>query len=449
MERIYLGTTNEEAEALKDRLNKLLPNSRILLVPTPEKIQQVLQTDFDLLIVSSTVLDLANLPDLPNGKVIFIGHVELAEKKEKNIKIYNDIGALSRELIYIKERLLDKQTMFNDGKKEKTDIGSKENEIVEDDGIQQPLPAVEQIDFDYIENNDCQPVILEEYPALHDSNASGYAAVSQIINMHYKYGKRQGNRIIGFWSPLDNHQTVLHILINLAIHLAKYNIDVAVLETITSRPKLKAKLVQYNSQPENWVSVMHPVFSKEEYSPENARWRYRNVDWHPISKEILEGVTWKTKDVETYLLTLMNCNIGLVDLQFDEMSVANKYALEYLDELWIFLDNRLYESMEWASYIHDLEENYRLKIHLIFIKGCSRKRADMIAEKLGYRYLTIFPSLEQEIEKNEEMNIPLIDYKPFERKIFLSFSDLTDYIFSDDKTISGFRRKIKKFFRRM
>lgn len=317
-----------------------------------------------------------------------------------------------------------------------TEVVQKKKEAVQKKNTQLSKcisPPESDIEYDPMSNyemNFCKPVILEDYPdTIKEEKVfeDKYVRAYEILKLNYLYDKSMINKKVAFWSPLHTSDTVFHILFNFAIYLAYHDISVGVLEPISKYPSplLYLTLSQFCKKPKDWIHPMEPYFSEGDFNPSNAKWRYKNVDWHPLNNKILNK-KWTSDDIAIYMEFISNCNVGLVILPEGRMDTYTKETLALLHEIWIFVDNRQHFH-QWIQFIKEIENNYpTLQIKLVHFDVIEEKHAKQIEEKTGYSVVSLIPPIHYEILKSQTMSKLLIEMKTAREKLEPAFQKMYD-----------------------
>jgi len=480
MEKILLVISKKDPtlyDSYKDNLIKKFPKSELLSILSEEEVWASLKKPFFLLI--SPIDFFENMERLKamdlNGTVILLdSSVEEKESINDNILIYKDLNTFSIDL-YLMNRDVFKNDLKKKLERNKTketkehipsattkestsetikkyeqkesnqnaELENNNKEIVkrdskdEEDGPStKPAEKGEKLEEppDISEEpNLSKPVVLENYPnedmLLFNLPSDAEMRSELNIKEYFSYDKRDGNRIIGVWSP-QRFNGVSTFVLNFSIYFKQYNFNIAVLEALTKNPFLKRKLDMCKSNPKNWMSFYESIFcDEEEYKTKNVRWRYRGIDWHPLRKEDLDEKTWNKKLISLYINNLKLCNFGFVDLPSEQAKEYTIDTINLLDELWIIVDNKYAEDREWLTYIREVFKKCpNIQKKLIFTRCYSKDRAKYVANQLNIPLLTTIPSLEIEVQKNETESFPLIDKKEVKEILNPSFEEIATYL---------------------
>lgn len=214
------------------------------------------------------------------------------------------------------------------------------------------------------------------------------------------------NRTIGVWSPLHRMGVSLFV-INFALFLSKLHVPTAVVESLTEYQILKTTLKRYGSMPEKWVSFIQAI-QNPSIPVENVKWTYRGVHWMPLGDNDA-SVTWDKEMLQSYLGNVKYFDVVLVDLPAGDMKPYTLDSLEYIDELWIMVDDSYQQILAWKRYIDDIQKKYNLSIKLIFNRHTSSSKQHNLESGLGFPLIATLPDLTKSIYQNYYENRPLID----------------------------------------
>ncbi|WP_374717718.1 hypothetical protein [Neobacillus sp.] len=456
MKKIYLAIA--ETEDTKKLLNRI-SDSEIIPVTSKEMLIKILNTNFFMIIAPKEYIDLEKLTSLTlMGTVIILDEgTHETVTLNNNIIIYPSFREFQIDFL---TKGLQNSELKNVKKKEQSsrDIPKSDQRMNKHTSAENPkakdkstMNSNKAREIDTEEGNFSKPVDLKDFPPKKMKHSKKNINIEEraelIKKRNYSFNRWDGHKIIGVWSPLSANG-VTTFIINFAIFLKQYHLNVAVLEALTPNPGLKIKLNQYNSAPENWISFFEALNTTDSnFNPNHVRWVYQGVDWLPINTTDYHKQTWSYHEISSFIESVTNCNVGLVDLPSGEMKEYTIHTLEHLDELWIIIDNRYSQTLEWLTPIKKLLENTSLKISLIFTRCYSIKRAQKIASNLGIPLLTTFPSMDVEIQKNENRKKPLFDNLKFRKSITPSYEQLAFHILGSyfENYQSSFRWKLKKY----
>lgn len=466
MKKIYLAIAEQESLGIKNVLEKKIPDSDVSYIQSKEEILNILQGPFYMLITPIEYIDIHDLYSLKIEGTVIVLDPSISDSVVINHNLYKysslnnfRIALLTKGLENTEEKskkvpanLLDDNIEIkpnNNDSLVKSTVSNIEEGNFKQITTAQPSEKIQdeiKIKSNSVEVNLSKPVNFEDYPPKitkikSKTNSKLVERTEEIIKRNYSYGRWEGNKIIGVWSPLSANG-VTTFIINFAIFLKKYALNIAVLEALTPNPDLKIKLTQYKSAPDHWVSFHEALYSTE-YRPENVKWVFRGVDWLPIGANDLNDKIWTSDDISQYLQVIKKCHVGLVDFPFGKMEPYTRQALEHIDQLWIMVDNRHHKTSQW---LNQMKETLRhIDVKLIVNRCFSLKKAEKIAEKFGYPLLATIPSFDEEIQKNEYEEKPLIDKLAFRKIVTPSYEKLAAHLLGSyfDSYKPGLWKKLK------
>lgn len=466
MKKIYLAISEKESSGIDNILKKKFPESEVLFLESKERVLEAIKSSFQMIISPIDWIDIGTVESIkPDGTIIILDPSKSGSSVEGDrLFIYDNLDRFRIDILTKdlengnlqknKNKSLTKQKIENQNT-QKNDLTPEpqESKITETKTESTPKNetsiVIDDKNSSQEEGNTSKPVNLEGYPhketkVKKEVILGPLERTEEIIQKNYSYDRWDGNKIIGVWSPLPANG-VSTFIINLAIFLNKYDLNIAVLETIKTRPVLKSKLTKFKSAPEGWISFFEALYTKD-YKPEKVKWVYRGVDWLPLGNNDLKGKKWTSEDISRYMQVLKKCNVGLVDLPSEVMQTYTLQTLEHLDELWIIVDNRYDQTSEWINHIYKTLGNYNLEAKLIVTRCYSFERAERIAEELGFPLLTTLPSLDLEIQINESEDKPLIDHINIKRRLSPSFEKIAEHLLGShyEKYRPSFWKRMKK-----
>lgn len=240
-----------------------------------------------------------------------------------------------------------------------------------------------------------------------------------------------GHKTIGVWSPV--HQTgVTTFIINFALFLGENHVETGVLEGIKEQYVLQYYLNRYSKKPKEWCSYASAIYGDED--PTKAHWEYKNVTFLPLDKVDIHRV-WKPKKLETYIQAPDVLDITLVDLPTGKMDEVTIDSLAYLDELWIVVDDSHLDILAFRQYIHDIQELTRVKMYLAFNKEYPFSQVSRIEKDLGYPVIAKFPSLHEEVKRNQYEMKPIYLKAHVKVKLYEGFTQLAIHLWGQDIAI--------------
>jgi len=173
------------------------------------------------------------------------------------------------------------------------------------------------------------------------------------------------NKRIGFWSPVGR-VGVTTFIESFALTLAQDNIQVAVLEGITERPKHLTNLKRYSNIPSQWTSYASSLFNTDT-SLINVKWTYEDIHWFPCAKKDCD-YEWDSLSLKYYIKSLNRHDVTLIDFPSGKMSSITEKSLEYVDELWIMVDYALDDILPWMKFIEKtLKQKKNITLHYIYL----------------------------------------------------------------------------------
>lgn len=242
----------------------------------------------------------------------------------------------------------------------------------------------------------------------------------------------EGHKSIGLWSPLSR-MGVTTFAINFSIFLAENRLYVGVLEGLKDEPILKHWIKRYAQLPKDWTSYAKAIHLAPTDSF-NADWTYRNVLYLPLDDDDTE-LHWDNEKLEVYLSTPTLMDITLIDLPSGEMKDYTYFSLNYIDELWIIVDDTYQEIVAWKNYIHAIQKKFDLKVRLIFNKEYEFSQTSRLSKTLDLEILCQIPSLHKEVMRNYYENQPLLFSEGVREILFGPYAKLTKYLMGSDFNI--------------
>ncbi|MFG3435153.1 hypothetical protein [Lysinibacillus fusiformis] len=266
-----------------------------------------------------------------------------------------------------------------------------------------------------------------------NNHIENYYEKSRLIQKNL-FAKQQweGHKSIGLWSPLTR-MGVTTFAINFSIFLAENRLYVGVLEGLKDEPILKHWLKRYAQLPKDWTSYAKAIHLAPTDSF-NADWTYRNVLYLPLDDDDTE-LHWDNEKLEVYLSTPTLMDITLIDLPAGEMKDYTYFSLNYIDELWIIVDDTYQEIVAWKNYIHAIQKKFDLKVRLIFNKEYEFSQTSRLSKTLDLEILCQIPSLHKEVMRNYYKNQPLLFSEGVREILFEPYAKLTRYIMGSDFNI--------------
>lgn len=266
-----------------------------------------------------------------------------------------------------------------------------------------------------------------------NSNIDNYYEKSRLIQKKL-FAKQQweGHKSIGLWSPLSR-MGVTTFAINFSIFLAENRLYAGVLEGLKDEPILKHWVKRYAQLPKDWTSYAKAIHLAPTDSF-NADWTYRNVLYLPLDDDDTE-LHWDNAKLEVYLSTPTLMDITLIDLPSGEMKDYTYFSLNYIDELWIIVDDTYQEIVAWKNYIHAIQKKFDLKVRLIFNKEYEFSQTSRLSKTLDLEILCQIPSLHKEVMRNYYENQPLLFSEGVREILFEPYAKLTRYLMGSNFNI--------------
>jgi hypothetical protein len=492
MKKIYLAISETEGVSLLQNELKI-KDSELITLKNKDEVDEVLNNkSFYMMFISVEYLpnDILTNDSLEGILYIYDSTNHLTVNDVKNIRIYSDVKKMVAEALLeslanikiIKEKAGTKPIQQAsppiieaeiDRKKEEVGAAPiqpqevKQKTVVEkpkdtngnefdnprdndkgkDKPIQTnvpPVPNTEVIEVQSEESTlEVKEVENDEYSMDYISNR-----INESINDDI-YVKPEYNLRIGVWSPLQR-VGVSSFILNFAIFLStQHKFDIAVVENINNKPRLKSLLTRYHSQPKEWASYPD-VFINKNIPTSKSRWTYKNVSWFPLGDTDSQQ-KWNEKLLIFQFGKLKKFNLVFVDLPTGPMEKYTKDTLKYLDELWIMVDDSPDQLAEWKKVMKDNIQSNSIKTKLLFNRQCSNSKAKGISKLLDIPLLTTFPTLHNEYVANQYSNKPLIEKLSVYYKLIPSYRKLEDHLLNSKKRENyhpkKFIKKLNDYYR--
>ncbi|WP_121616761.1 hypothetical protein [Virgibacillus halodenitrificans] len=265
--------------------------------------------------------------------------------------------------------------------------------------------------------------------------------------------KRQiQSKTIGIWSPL-HRIGVTTLTINLALYLASLSIPVGVIEGITKNLKMKSLLEIYSKRKSNWISY-NTYLEEEHHKAKDTMWSYEDVNFFPFEEHDLAS-KWNEQKIYYFMNGLKFHDIVFVDFPTGEMAPYTLESLQYVDELWVVMNNDLLSMMEWKDYIHQTIKP-KVSVHGFFIDAYPFSKPKKLVEQMELHYISSLPALHEEVAQNYYGSVPLLNhegvYEKVEKELFFVLEHFTGKkqkkVMSTEKDHSIFKRFTKRMQRR-
>lgn len=442
MRKIYLAILDSsESNKIKSQLGK---ETEVIELSDQREVEKILYSDYDLCIIDASKfpvdkksIDLSKL----KGEILFLDSSEpmmgpgpiqsfdsitriIAWFKVKKFSTNNQRDLSNNEQETRNNTLLITENNTNSNKEKReseekvTSIEQIENESIHTstNSIEKEIKEKSSMgeketkDSEIVEK-ETEPTRNKETKVQNHQNEQGQENLwvqraTFIRKKVFSQASWENNRTIGIWSPL-HRMGVSTFVINFALFLSKLHVPTAVVESLTEYQILKTTLKRYGSMPENWVSVVQAL-QDSTIPVENVKWTYRGVHWLPLDDGDV-SLTWDKDILQSYLCNVKYFDIVLVDLPTGDMKPYTLDTLEYIDELWIMVDDSYQQILAWKKYINNIQTDYDLTIKLIFNRHTSISKERNIETGLEIPLLTTLPDLTKFIYLNYYDNKPLID----------------------------------------
>ena len=253
---------------------------------------------------------------------------------------------------------------------------------------------------------------------------------------------------IGIWSPIPR-MGVTSLTMNFGFYLAKRSVYTAVLEGLTERHALKDWLKRYTNMPTDWKSLAYAI--QNDSAIEHTNWNYKNVTFLPLDRNDPHA-EWNHDSLESYITTTRVMDVTLVDLPTGKMESYTKDSLQFLDQLWIVVDDAFQETVAWKDYIKELEDAAGIPIYLVFNKTYEFSQTERMQKALGYPLLTTLPALHEETMRSYYESTPLYFHAELQPLLDEGFDELAHHLFkeplpskvTEEKQKLGWVKKILK-----
>lgn len=248
----------------------------------------------------------------------------------------------------------------------------------------------------------------------------------------------EGSKVIGVWSPL-HRMGVTSFVVNFGLYLADHKIETTVLEGISPNYILKDLLFRYTERPKNWVSYAKAL-QKDEISGQ-VHWNYKNVRFLPIDKDDYK-LDWNKESLRSYMDTRRVGDITLVDLPTGKMALYTEEVLQYMDELWILIDDCIQELSSWDKYIKEMKTKFNINIYLIANKTMPFSKPELISEKFKEEILAKIPSMHEQTMKSYYLEKPLYAQNEAQAKLQEYYHPLAKHLLDSSFTPKQPKRPI-------
>lgn len=305
--------------------------------------------------------------------------------------------------------------------------GSELINMMEKDGVVSPFEKGKQREVlldpikteDFAKNPMITGALEDDQSNYIGKQVSNTAFVTPTYNLH---------KTIGIWSP-QGRTGATTLTMNLAMYLGKLKYNVAVLEGISNKQSLKLNLQRFTDIPEGWESWAKTLFKTEidEKEALKVQWVYNNVSWLPLNGQD-PALEWNYNKLFSYINNVKKYNLVFVDFPGGYMDEYSLYNLDYIDELWVVMDNNINQLKEIKKYIHGLvqeeEKREAIPMKLICNQDFPFSQSEDYGKVLEIPLLAAIPSLSIETQKNLFQRKPLIEYPEIKSKISPAFEKI-------------------------
>ncbi|MEK5209839.1 hypothetical protein [Psychrobacillus sp. FSL H8-0510] len=263
-----------------------------------------------------------------------------------------------------------------------------------------------------------EPILPEEIP---------YQGRARDIQKKMASQRWEGHHTVGVWSPL-HRMGVTSFIINFALFLAENKVQTAVLEGLTEQHALKSWLERYTSVPSDWISYAQALLVD---SDEEWKWTYQNIMFLPLDKEDTLR-HWDANALAAYMTTTNKIEMTLVDLPTGKMTSYTEDSLQYLNELWIVLDDSTQEILAWKEYIQAITERVDIPIYVVFNKAYPFSQVSRLCKELQLPLLVQLPPLHEETMMNYYENKPLYLKQEVRAKLEPKYMEIGKHLFGKE-----------------
>lgn len=341
------------------------------------------------------------------------------------------------------ESLLDHFVQPNkveDSQKEESFFNDLSSEVLAADDVVQQIEPYEEINDNTLNQIPGVKVEYEVDPI--------YTRTRQIQKTLFAQQQWSDHKIVGVWSPVGRAGVSTFIL-NFSLYLAQRRIYTTVLEGLTTKPILKQTLSRFTKVPPEWVSYASTI--QEDNEPRSASWIYENVVFLPCVKEDLK-YTWNPILIEAYMTTTKIVDVTLVDLPSGPLQDYSRDSLHYVDELWILFDDSYHELLNWKKYILELQNKYKINIHLIMSKAYSFSQSTKISKEMNLPLITTIPAMDELVMSNYYQDKPLLHVQEASEKLIPAYQDIANHLFKNSfktKITEKAPQKADGFFKKL
>jgi hypothetical protein len=458
MSKIFLAIS--KPETLVTVLKQKFPESEISVLESIEQVTESIKAPFQLLICSHTLFDseLLNDEDFSGQIIIYDPQGELVSKQTHRVHIYKTIENVKTHIITKKlenDSIIKSPKLQDKSKKKSEDstaetnneemkVSPSKNKTDSDTKVKEEAANKRADEKDT--GNSSKPTQLDNFPPNEEE-------IKQVV-LNPRYQKALSirkaavpgrNKTIGVWSPISTGITTF--VVNFAIYLSHFDIDVAVVELPSERQKMKRMLTRFQSLPTKWSSFIENYLS-DDLPAEDVNWLYKGVNWFPLGDED-NKYTWNSEILTELLHTAKQYKLVFIDYPSGNMDKSALNSLSHLDELWILIDDNFDEAYQWKKEIHKIIHEYKFNSKLIFnMETPNKSRKDEIAELLELQLIGCIPMLPEIFRLNTYESKPSIELHS--RSLTPIYHEIAEYLLGVDKVQRkplNIIERLKKFVR--
>lgn len=334
------------------------------------------------------------------------GHTSVIENPKLDTENPKDVTKVQQKILKPIDRITELKPESSVTKKE---IDNKNQLLYANSKATQPKKVVLTKGIDYVED-------------------PFFARGRNIQKQAFSRQLRDEHRTIGIWSPI-HRMGVTTFTLNFALYLAENRIYTSVLEGLTEQHGMKDWLKRYTSVPPNWKSYAKSI--QTDTSPEHIQWIYKNTYFLPLDNDDTQ-LNWNSNAIESYMTNIKIFDIALVDIPTGKMEAYTELSLNYLNELWIVVDDTFQQLVSWKQYIKELEKKYKIPFYLIFNKNFEFSQPIRIADKLDISLLATLPPLYEDVMRNYYESKALWENEEVKESLKTPFHLLSKHITGKD-----------------
>lgn len=432
MNKIFLAISKHEP--IMNLLKQKFPECEIILLNTKEQVIESLNSPFKLLITSNVFIDSEVLNQTVSGQIIIFDPTgDLLSKKTDKIHIYKNLDTVTSHIITkpLENESIQqpRQDLIEEPKKETVpkDIKPKEKQAPMPPNEQAPeekpelVQKPEEVQADA---NEGKPVNLENYPQK-DIEVKPVPRYEKLLSLR-KAAVPATHKTIGVWSPISTG--ISTFIVNFAIYLSSFNIEIAVVELPNEKQVIKSMLTRFQSKPAKWSSFIENYFS-DDMEPEEVNWLYKGVNWFPLGDSKLK---WNEEVLIELLNTAKQYKLVFIDFPSGNMNEHALNTLSHLDEFWILIDDNFHQAHEWKKEIHKIINEYKFPGKLIFNRAITNKsRVNEVAELLELPLIGALPNHFEIFQNNNYETKPPIEL--YRNSLEPKYHEIAKYLLGADK----------------